>query len=139
MRNKWIFGALLFISISGNIVQLSMQMGKEAARHSQPIREIIGRMNGLEEGNKETIAKIVKNSLVDLLKQKKEWQQLRKETFSYIASDSYNRSEAEERFKLLRGKTSQLQASAQEMALKIADALPKEERQKILKISDNTP
>ncbi len=136
MKKNWIFGGILFLSIAANITQFAMQAGKSVGKQLQTASMFMERLNSLEEKERGQVAEAVKKTLPELRSQIKEFQQLRKETFYYVSSADYTREEAEKKFKLLREKTTAMQASTQNMIMDISDKLSPEERQKFLKRND---
>jgi len=133
MKKSWIIGLILFISIASNITLASVIVGKKMNQHRQPMRVFKENLKTLPDIDKRKIFKALREKKRGLRSKMKELRETRNEVYSYIGSDAYNRTEAEQKLADLREKTMAIQKAAQDMVLDIGDKLTPKQRAHLLK------
>jgi uncharacterized membrane protein len=94
---------------------------------------MVERLDTLPENERAIAKQILREKRPELRSHTEELQKARKEAFRYIASEDYNRAEAEEKLAALRKRSAAFQEAAQTMMLDIADTLSAEQRASLLK------
>lgn len=133
MSRHWIVSLMLFLSLAANILLVSMWIGKTAGQSRQPVKMVMERLDTLPVNERVKAVGIVKNKRIILVSHIMELRKARRDAFRFIASDAYNRAEAERKLANVREKTTILQETAQGVMLDIADTLPPEQRRELLK------
>ena len=132
MKTKWVWGAIIILSIAGNLVLGAMLVGINLQRHFHPFSVAMKKIKDLPPDERKAVHAIAKQEAPALRQSLKAARLSRLELAAYIASPGYNRAEAQRRFDDLRLKTAQSQLLAQTMFLDMADKLPPQDRVKLL-------
>ncbi len=132
MKAKWIWGAVIVLSLGANLVLGAMLVGINLQRHFHPFSVAMKKIKTLPPDERRDLHAIAKQEAPALRQTLKDARAARLALAAYIASPNYNRAEAQKRFDDLRTKTGQSQMLAETMFLDMADKLPPEDRAKLL-------
>ena len=138
MKQQWCIGLALFLSITANITLASMLAGKTVSQKRPNIRVMVERMDALPEKERNAAKQIIREKRPALRAHMENLQDTRREAFLYIASEEYNRAEAEEKLAALRRQSAAFQEAAQTMMLDIADNLSAQQRASLLEKREGT-
>ncbi len=132
MKTKWIWGAVIVVSIATNLVLGAMLTGMTLQTHFHPFSVAMKKIKSLPPDERLALHAIAKQEAPALRLSAKAARASRLALAAYIASPDYNRAEAQRRFDDLRSKTAQSQIMAETMFLDMADKLSPEDRSKLL-------
>lgn len=129
---RWIVGGVLFVSLGLNVAFVAMIAGKHAGQQFKPGRIVMERLAELPPEQRRAAREILQQQRAKIKETAEDLRRSREEVFTYIASDAYEREEAERRLAELREKTAQMQKQAQHAMLDMVEKLPPEQRAKFL-------
>lgn len=129
---RWVVGGVLFISLGLNVMFVATVAGKHAGQQFKPGRIVMERLKELPPEQRKAAREVLKQQRAKIKETAEELRRSREEVFAYIASEDYERGEAERRLTELRGKTAVLQEQAQHTMLDMVEKLPPEQRAKFL-------
>jgi len=132
MKTKWIWGAVIIVSIAANLVLGATLAGVTLHRQFHPFSVAMRKIKTLPPDERQAVHAIVKQEAPALRQSLRAARESRLALAAYIASPGYNRAEAQRRFDELRTKTAQSQIAAETMFLDMADKLPPQDRAKLL-------
>ncbi len=132
MKTKWIWGAIIILSIAGNLILGATVTGMTLQRHFHPFSVAMKTIKTLPPDERQAVHLIAKQEGPQLRQSAKAARQARQDLAAYIAGPTYNRAEAQRRFDDLRSKTAQSQIIAETMFLDMADKLPPADRARLL-------
>lgn len=132
MRTKWIWGAVIVLSVAGNLVLGAMLFGIQTQRHFHPFSIAMKNVKDMPPDERSFIHDTFKAQAPQLRASLRAARDARLDLANYIAGPDYNRAEAQKRFDDLRTKTAQSQVLAESIFLDVADKLPPQDRAKLL-------
>jgi len=136
MTVKWplkaIGGAIVILSLAGNLVLGATVAGMTLQRHFHPFSVAMKKIKALPPDERKAVHLIARQEAPQLRQSLKAARESRQALAAYIAGPDYNRAEAQRRFDDLRTKTAQSQLLAETMFLDMADKLPPQDRAKLL-------
>jgi len=132
MKTKWIWGAIIVLSIAGNLILGATVAGMTLQRHFHPFSVAMKTIKTLPPEERKAVHLIAKQEAPQLRQSLRATREARQALAAYIAGPDYNRAEAQRRFDDLRAKTAQSQLVAETMFLDMADKLPPQDRAKLL-------
>ncbi len=132
MKTKWIWGAIIVLSLAGNLVLGATLAGVSLQRHFHPFSVAMKKIKSLPPEERQDLHAIARQEAPQLRQSLKAARASRLALAAYIASPDYNRAEAQKRFDDLRARTAQSQLIAETMFLDMADKLPPQDRAKLL-------
>lgn len=133
-KSKWIAGAVIVVLLGLNLFQGALLLGQKA-RQDARFEMTLGLRNlrELSPDDRQMARQVMRERSPGLRSQLKAARLMRRDIANYIASPEYERQEAERRLTELRKITLANQYTAQMVMLDIADRLPAEERQKMVR------
>lgn len=132
MKTRWIFGAILGLSLAVNLLLIGMVVGSKSAERFKPVAAVAERLGPLPPERRAFVRSKFREARPELRAATQEIRRLRAEIADYIASPDFNRPEAERRFASLREKTAQAQLRSQTLLLDTAEQLSPAERRILL-------
>ena len=101
---------------------------QKTAAPAKTIRTAFEQINALPEPQRGEALDVIKKYRPQIKERLLALSQLRKETYTYLASKDYDHAKVEDYFKKLRDQTADVQQLIQSMTVALADKLPPEQR-----------